>query len=183
MSITGTSSIRRLKDVALIMHLYELAPIDGRATGRRDRRRYEWFAEMGQDLANRPWFWCNAISRMSPPQLGHSRGNSSPTRFISFAHAIREVSCERGFWFTLQEPCVACPRAAAAIDTGQSGELEAIIATIVARECVRGERPARTRPLQGARQAPPARRNDERRLRRWPGSCSWAVGQRRCVTL
>jgi hypothetical protein len=27
----------------------------------------------------------------------HSSGNSSPTRAISFAQAIREVSCERGF--------------------------------------------------------------------------------------
>jgi hypothetical protein len=38
-----------------------------------------------------------AISRMSPPQVGHSSGNSSPNRAISFARAIREVSCERGF--------------------------------------------------------------------------------------
>ena len=40
----------------------------------------------------------NAISRMSPPQFGHSSGNSSPTRAMSFAKVIREVSCERGFW-------------------------------------------------------------------------------------
>ncbi len=39
----------------------------------------------------------NAISRMSPPQFGHPSGNSSPTRAMSFAQAIREVSCERGF--------------------------------------------------------------------------------------
>ncbi len=38
-----------------------------------------------------------AISRMSPPHAGHSSGNSSPTRARSFAQAIREVSCERGF--------------------------------------------------------------------------------------
>jgi hypothetical protein len=31
---------------------------------------------------------------MSAPQLGHTRGNSSPTRAISFAKAIRDVSCE-----------------------------------------------------------------------------------------
>ena len=37
----------------------------------------------------------NAISRMSPPHAGHSSGNSSPTRAISLAQAIREVSCER----------------------------------------------------------------------------------------
>ncbi len=34
---------------------------------------------------------------MSPPQLDHRSGNSSPTRAMSFAHAICEVSCERGF--------------------------------------------------------------------------------------
>jgi hypothetical protein len=46
----------------------------------------------------------NAISQMSPPHAGHSSGNSSPTRAISFAHAIREVSwikqhpfCKSGF--------------------------------------------------------------------------------------
>jgi hypothetical protein len=39
----------------------------------------------------------NAISRMSPPQLGHSSGYSSPTRAMSLDHAIREVSCERDF--------------------------------------------------------------------------------------
>ena len=38
-----------------------------------------------------------AMSRMSPPHAGHASGNSSPTRAISFAQAIREVSCERGF--------------------------------------------------------------------------------------
>jgi transposase InsO family protein len=31
------------------------------------------------------------ISRMSPPHAGHSSGNSSPTRAINLAHAIREV--------------------------------------------------------------------------------------------
>ena len=56
MSIAGSSSLRRLKDAALIMHLHELAPIGGRATGRRDWRRHERFAEMGQDLPDRPWF-------------------------------------------------------------------------------------------------------------------------------
>jgi hypothetical protein len=39
----------------------------------------------------------NAISRMSPPQFGHSSGNSSPTLAISLAQAIRDVSWERGF--------------------------------------------------------------------------------------
>jgi hypothetical protein len=46
------------------------------------------------------------ISRMSPPQFGHSSGNSSPR---SFAQAIREVSCERGFAGVSQQPSAACP--------------------------------------------------------------------------
>ena len=39
------------------------------------------------------------MSRVWPPQFGHLSGNSSPTRAMSFAHAIRDVSCERGFSF------------------------------------------------------------------------------------
>ena len=41
---------------------------------------------------------------MSPPRAGHRSGNSSPTRDISFAQAIREVSCERGFAIVSQQP-------------------------------------------------------------------------------
>jgi hypothetical protein len=40
----------------------------------------------------------NVMSRMSPPHPGHCSGNSSLTRAISLAHAIRDVSCDRGFW-------------------------------------------------------------------------------------
>ena len=36
------------------------------------------------------------ISRISPPQLGHASGNSSPTRASSFAQAIRDVSWWQG---------------------------------------------------------------------------------------
>ena len=39
----------------------------------------------------------NAISRMALPQLGHFSENASPTRTISLAHAIGDVSCDRGF--------------------------------------------------------------------------------------
>jgi len=49
----------------------------------------------------------NAMSRMSPPQFGHSSGNPSPTRAMSLAQAIREVSCERGCCFALQQPSEA----------------------------------------------------------------------------
>ena len=45
---------------------------------------------------------------MSPPHAGHSSGNFSPTRAISLAQAIREVSWERGFWFASPQPPVAC---------------------------------------------------------------------------
>ena len=37
------------------------------------------------------------LRRMSPPQVGHASGSSSPTRAVSLAQAIRDVSCERGF--------------------------------------------------------------------------------------
>jgi hypothetical protein len=36
----------------------------------------------------------NAMSRMSPPLVGHASGNSSPNRAMSFAQAIRDASCE-----------------------------------------------------------------------------------------
>ena len=87
---------RGLKDVAIVMGPHVFAPVGGRAMSRRERRRFERFAQSLEDLPDRPRLWCNAISRMSPPQLGHARGNSSPTRAMSFARAIREVSCERG---------------------------------------------------------------------------------------
>ena len=45
---------------------------------------------------DRPGSVMNAISRMSPPHVGHARGNSSPTRAISLTQAIREVSWLRG---------------------------------------------------------------------------------------
>jgi len=45
MSIAGRSSIRRLKDVAVVMDLDELFPVGGRPGSWRDRRRFERFAE------------------------------------------------------------------------------------------------------------------------------------------
>ncbi len=44
------------------------------------------------------------LNRMSPLHAGHSSGNSSPALAMSLAQAIREVSCERGFCFALQQP-------------------------------------------------------------------------------
>ena len=53
----------------------------------------------------------NAMSRMSPPHPGHAKGNSSPTRAMSFAHAIREVSWEGGLSHESQRSPVVSPPA------------------------------------------------------------------------
>jgi hypothetical protein len=45
---------RRLKDVQVIVDLHELAPVGGRTAGGRDRRRFERFAQVGEDLPDRP---------------------------------------------------------------------------------------------------------------------------------
>ena len=55
MSIAGISSIRRLKDVAVVVGLHEFAPVGRRAAGGRKRRRLERLAEVCQDLPDRPW--------------------------------------------------------------------------------------------------------------------------------
>ena len=49
---------------------------------------------------------------MSPPHPGHAKANSSPTRAMSFAHAIREVSCEGSLSHESQPWQVASPSAA-----------------------------------------------------------------------
>ena len=54
MSITGSSSIRRLKDCPVVVGLDNLAPVGRRATGGREGRWFEWFAEVCQDLPDRP---------------------------------------------------------------------------------------------------------------------------------
>ena len=58
----------------------------------------------------------NAINRMSPPHAGHSSGNSSPTRAMSFAHAIREVSCDRGL-----SECRSSPRGVTVVSCVPAG--------------------------------------------------------------
>ncbi len=55
MSISSSSSIRRLKDCPVVVDLYEFAPVGGRPAGGRDGRRFERFAEVREDLADRPW--------------------------------------------------------------------------------------------------------------------------------
>ena len=53
MSIAGSSSIRRLKDIAVVMRLDEFAPVRGRATSGRDGRRLQGFAQVREDLSSR----------------------------------------------------------------------------------------------------------------------------------
>ena len=112
---------RRLEDRPVVVNLDELAPASRRAASGRERRRLARFAEVCQDLPDRPRLAdrksaatgvaksakarivshsessLKAISRMSPPQFGHARGNSSPTRAMRLAQAIRDVSREPGF--------------------------------------------------------------------------------------
>ena len=45
---------RHLNRFAIVVNLHELAPVGGWAPGRRDGRRLERFAKMGQDLPDRP---------------------------------------------------------------------------------------------------------------------------------
>ena len=87
---------RRLEDCPVGVGMDELGPVGGRASRRRKQERLQRFAQVREDPPNRPRLWWNAISRMSPPQFGHGSGNSSPTRAMSLAQAIREVSCVRG---------------------------------------------------------------------------------------
>ena len=100
---------RFLNDVAIVMDLHEFAPVGGRprageigggASGSPSwvrgslhaseailafaRLRISGSKEAGSCRPS-PLRW------MSPPHAGHSRGNSSPTRAISFAQAIRET--------------------------------------------------------------------------------------------
>ena len=62
------------------------------AACRRERWRFERFAQVPENFPDECRLGCNEISRMSPPQFGHSSGNSSSTRAMGFAHAIREGS-------------------------------------------------------------------------------------------
>jgi hypothetical protein len=58
---------RHLKDCPVVGDLHELSPVGGRTTGGRDGQRLERFAQMREDLPDRPCLGCNAMSRMLPP--------------------------------------------------------------------------------------------------------------------
>jgi hypothetical protein len=94
------------------MHLHKLAPFGGRATGGRDWRRLERFAQMREDLPDRP-------------RIGHERDESdvatTPRAFErkflpqpghEFGLLRREVSWERGLSHKSQQSPVVSPPAA-----------------------------------------------------------------------
>ena len=53
MSIAGSSSGEAWKIARSKVHLHELAPLGGRATSRRERRRFDRFSQMCEDLPDR----------------------------------------------------------------------------------------------------------------------------------
>ena len=106
MSIAGSKVGCDLDDLYIVMHLDEFAPVGRRAASGRRRRRLERLARMCENLASsvrshpglrtlanlrfasetapagglHSCLRVKEINRISPPQLGHRRGNSSPTR-------------------------------------------------------------------------------------------------------
>jgi len=80
-SIAGSSSIRRLKDVAVVVNLDDLAPAGGRAAGGRHWRRFEWFNQVRKNLADGPWDGVAALRPATlPPVHGREGGASQPSR-------------------------------------------------------------------------------------------------------
>ncbi len=80
------------------------------------------FVDAGRPAVQRLWMSITGISagdaciasrsscaRTSSPQLGHSSGNSSPTRASSLAQAIRGVWWERGSSLLSPSPSATCP--------------------------------------------------------------------------
>ena len=53
MSMSGSSSIRRLKECPVVIGLREFSPVGRRATGGRDWRRLERFAQVREGLTSR----------------------------------------------------------------------------------------------------------------------------------
>ena len=79
------------------MDLHKLAPVGGRATSLRERRRFERFSQMREDFPDRPRLGDEGNESDVAAAVRARQGKSSPTRAMSFAQAMREVSCERGF--------------------------------------------------------------------------------------
>ena len=75
---------RRLKDVAVVVGLDELAPVAG-----RERRAEARAVRRGVSGSSGSALGDEGDQLDVAPAVGHSSGNSSPTRDISLAQAIR----------------------------------------------------------------------------------------------
>ena len=89
MSITGSSCIRRLKDCPVVIGLHALSSVGRRTTGGRGGRRLERFAQVCQDLPDRPRI---GDERDEPGVATAPRALQRKLLAKSLAHAIREVS-------------------------------------------------------------------------------------------
>ena len=99
MSITGSSSIRRLKDCPVVVGLDNLAPVGGRATGRQDWRRRERFAEVCQGLTSR--------GRSHPGLLPLANLRFEVSRLLPAVSSAPDVAAAGGArkWKLLPHPC------------------------------------------------------------------------------
>ena len=98
MSITGSSSIRRLKDFPVVVGLDNLAPVGGRATGGREGRWFEWFAEVCQGLTSR--------GRSHPGLLPLANLRVEVSRLLPAVSSEPDVAAARGArkWKLLPHP-------------------------------------------------------------------------------
>ena len=88
---------RHLNRFAVVMSLDKFVPLGRRAPGGCNRWWLERFAQMREDFPDRPRL---RHERDQPDVAAAVRALERkllPTRAISFAQAIRDVSCERGF--------------------------------------------------------------------------------------
>ena len=107
MSITGSSSIRRLEECPVVMGLHELVPVGGRATSGRHRRRFEWFVEVCENLPDRPRL-CDerdqpdvaaarwALKRKLLPYPRHELGPRNPRRVVRAGLSMRVTTASCG---------------------------------------------------------------------------------------
>ena len=107
MSITGSSSIRRLEECPVVMGLHELVPVGGRATSGRHRRRFEWFVEVCENLPDRPRL-CDerdqpdvaaaprALERKLLPYPRHELGPRNPRRVVRAGLSMRVTTASCG---------------------------------------------------------------------------------------
>jgi hypothetical protein len=86
-----------LEDVSVVMNLDKLGPVGGRPASRRDRRRFERFAKVGENLPDRPRLRDEGDQPDVAATARALERKLLPPLAMSLAQAIRDVSCERGF--------------------------------------------------------------------------------------